>query len=72
MGWCSGTDLFDRIYDMFIPGIQGETNKRYFIKLLIEAFQNKDWDCEFDSRHIDDKDGMLLEILEEMYPEDCA
>lgn len=54
MGWCSGTYIFDDMTDVILkmPILSTQT-KRYLIKKLAMILRNNDWDCEYDSKHLD-------------------
>lgn len=43
MGWCSGTEIFDVVCKEVLDA--KEIDKKQFIKTLIKALEEKDWDC---------------------------
>lgn len=65
MGWCSGTDLFDEAIYCILN--KDNLDKKELVKKLIEAFQDKDWDCEGDSGYYDHP--IVNAAFKEMFPE---
>lgn len=49
MGWCSGTDLFDKVID----AIPEEHRTVELFKKIITAFEENDWDCQYESKYYD-------------------
>jgi hypothetical protein len=47
MGWCSGTELFDNV----VKAIPKECLSVELFKKLISAFEDMDWDCEYESKY---------------------
>jgi hypothetical protein len=45
MGWCSGTDLFDKV----IEAIPEESRTVELFEKIIDAFEQMDWDCQMES-----------------------
>lgn len=65
MGWCSGTEIFDMVCSVLLD--KTERSKKEILKSLIEALDNRDWDCHGDSAYWDHP--LVQEIFKEMYPE---
>jgi hypothetical protein len=65
MGWCSGTDLFDKVMDALFKA--DTIDKERFIEELILSFQNQDWDCEQDSEYWEHP--VVNKVFRKMYPE---
>lgn len=55
MGWCSATDIFDPVVKHILShnNKQSDDDKVAVIKVLIEALEAEDWDCQDDSAHYD-------------------
>ena len=51
MGWCSGTYLFDMMCKIFFEPKNTDFNE--MLKMLINAFEDMDWDCQQDSAYWD-------------------
>jgi hypothetical protein len=66
MGWCSGTELFDEIVEAAVFG--KPTDKKEFLKFLIDKFENMDWDCQMDSKFADHP--LFKEVFRELHPDD--
>ncbi len=68
MGWCSGTDVFDPVAKKILemPQLKAKT-KIELLKVLIEALEHKDWDCESDSAYYDNP--LVQLAFEELHPE---
>ena len=52
MGWCSGTDVFDKMYEHILK--LGKADTVGIVKALqdlIEVLHDNDWDCESDSKY---------------------
>ena len=65
MGWCSGTETFD----VAVGGILNEDNMtpKDRIKMLIQAWQNMDWDCEQDSQYWNHP--VVRQAFKELWPD---
>lgn len=51
MGWCSGTEIFDKVVDYVIHQLPaGDREKRRLLCAVIDALEDHDWDCQQDSR----------------------
>ena len=67
MGWCSATEIFDKV----LSEIDHEVNDEVFSKvamILGSALQNQDWDCESDSDYWEDE--RLKKVWSELCPEE--
>lgn len=53
MGWCSGTAIFDDMTTVILNMPIPIYRKRYLVKKLAIILRDNDWDCEYDSRHLD-------------------
>lgn len=51
MGWGSGTELFDAVAESIINSPLTRKEKVKILVTLIEAMEDKDWDCQQDSRY---------------------
>lgn len=49
MGWCSGTDIFDRVVEMILKTNTSDDEKYKLIYALGEVLEGNDWDCQGDS-----------------------
>jgi hypothetical protein len=49
MGWCSGTEIFDPVAKYIINSEMPAQSKRDLLKVLINALEDHDWDCQQDS-----------------------
>lgn len=65
MGWCSGTELFDKC----VKAVLGETpvDKKQLVKDLIDAFEDMDWDCQSESDYIDHP--IVNAAMRELHPD---
>lgn len=54
MGWCSGTDIFDRMVQMILKTGATDDEKYQLIYALGEVLEGKDWDCQGDSDYLDE------------------
>lgn len=66
MGWCSATVLFDAVLD----GLLGKKSKKNIedtIRLLIEEFENMDWDCQQESAYYDHP--IVQSVFKELHPD---
>lgn len=63
MGWCSGTDLFDKVIDA-IP--KNDLSVALFEK-IIGAFEDNDWDCQGESKHY--ANPMFRIAMDRLHPE---
>lgn len=54
MGWCSGTELFDKICETALLDdlLPFDTQVKLLVA-VISAFEDHDWDCQDDSGYAD-------------------
>jgi hypothetical protein len=67
MGWCSGTEIFDKTVAVVLAMDIGEDNQKRIIRALADAMEDHDWDCQDDSRYYDDP--LVSEVFYELHPE---
>lgn len=54
MGWCSGTEVFDKICETALFGDFLPFDKQVHLLIaMISAFEDRDWDCQDDSGYRD-------------------
>lgn len=53
MGWCSGTDIFDRIAEKVLGSELPEKSQLEIIDTLVDALEDGDWDCQSDSDYFE-------------------
>jgi hypothetical protein len=63
MGWCSGTELFDAVID----AIPEEARTADLFAKIIDAFEDRDWDCEMESDY--SSQPMFREAIRRLHPE---
>lgn len=52
MGWCSATDIFDRMVDIVLGADDmRDTTKEELITALVEVLEDRDWDCQDESAY---------------------
>jgi hypothetical protein len=66
MGWCSGTKIFDVVVEGLIDKKRTKTPKE-IIKLLAEAMEYMDWDCQEGSKYWDHP--IVQEVFKELHPD---
>lgn len=49
MGWCSGTEIFDRMVEIILYSSATIEEKEDVITELIKALEDQDWDCQEES-----------------------
>jgi hypothetical protein len=65
MGWCSGTYIFDSVASIILDEGK-EFSKKEILKELINALEERDWDCERESAYFDHP--LVQEIFKELKP----
>lgn len=65
MGWCSATEIFDKVASVILS--DEPIDKKRALLTVIEALQDNDWDCEMDSDYWDHP--LVREIFMELEPE---
>lgn len=67
MGWCSGTEIFDDVLDEILDsGLSVDTQSR-IVRLLADALENHDWDCQSGSRHYDHM--IVQNVMRDIHPD---
>lgn len=68
MGWCSGTEIFDKVAE-YVLGCTAvsEAERTNIIRVLIDALEDHDWDCQDDSDLMNDP--IVKEVMRELHPE---
>ena len=64
MGWCSGTYVFDAVLSALVD--DKKVDVETIIKILIEALEDNDWDCQSDSDYWDHP--IVNKIFKELHP----
>lgn len=64
MGWCSATYIFDAIAGALLD--DAPVNKKQILKLVVDALEEGDWDCQSDSEYYDHP--LVKEIMKENHP----
>ena len=54
MGWCSGTPIFDTVCEEVLELKVSQSIKERILTKLIEAMEDQDWDCQYDSDYWND------------------
>lgn len=66
MGWCSGTQVFDPVTKCILEGKLTRKEKVKLIIELINALEDADWDCHFDSAY--SNEPIVLTAFRELHP----
>jgi len=66
MGWCSGTEIFDKVAEFVLGSEQPEQAKYDVLYHLAGALENEDWDCQEDSRYYNDL--IVQRVMRELHP----
>ena len=64
MGWCSATELFDKLCDVLFDA---KSDKEPVLKSFITALEDADWDCQVDSKYWDHP--LIQKIFRELHPD---
>ena len=64
MGWCSGTNIFDPIVGALLA--DKPIDKKAVIKIVAEALEDGDWDCQQDSDYWNHP--LVREVFMELHP----
>lgn len=67
MGWSSGYLVFDHIVSSFIDSNLSRKEKIKILVALIEALEDQDWDCQFDSKYWDN--SIVVAAWQRVHPE---
>jgi len=65
MGWCSGTEIFDKVAWALLD--KEPKHLKEVLGLLIDALEDSDWDCQQDSDYWDHP--VVQEIMRELHPD---
>ena len=65
MGWCSGTELFDKFCEIMFEPKDKDFNT--ILKKVINAFEDMDWDCHQDSAYWDTP--AVKQAMMELHPD---
>lgn len=66
MGWCSGTDIFDKVAEKLIDMKLPEEQQEEILTVLIDEMENHDWDCQSDSAYYGTP--LMDKILKKLHP----
>jgi hypothetical protein len=66
MGWCSGTDVFDKMVKAILDKKKGG-DPEHLIRVLIDALEEQDWDCHQDSNMYDTV--IVQKVMRKMHPD---
>lgn len=66
MGWCSGTDIFDRMAKKILESDLPEAAQYSLLYELIDALEDSDWDCQDDSAY--SKHPLVDRALRSLHP----
>lgn len=67
MGWCSGTEIFDKVLKEVINTDLPAENKDRIVRVLIDALEDGDWDCQADSRYY--KHPIVQHAMRDLHPD---
>lgn len=65
MGWGSGSALMEKIVKRIQNDVPGYEIRKKVYKILVEEFENRDWDTVDEVLYLDDA---LDEVISEMHP----
>jgi hypothetical protein len=66
MGWCSATEIFDKMAKFVLESEQPHDAKFNTLRELAVALENGDWDCQQDSVYWDDP--IVQEVMRDLHP----
>lgn len=67
MGWCSGTEVFDKVVAYILKSTLTTADKAGLIRILTEALENHDWDCQDDSIYANNP--LVSKVMAELHPD---
>lgn len=68
MGWCSGTGIFDAVYEhLDLASDIPQSEKIAILIVLADAMENHDWDCQSDSEYSDK--SMWKSVMKDLHPD---
>lgn len=66
MGWCSGTEIFDNVAKFVLSTDKPDQEKIEILRVLAEAMENQDWDCQDDSDYR--THPIIKQVFRELHP----
>jgi hypothetical protein len=66
VGWCSGTEIFDKTVKLILQYCIVEDAKEFIVE-LIKILEFQDWDCQQDSEWYDN--DLVRECFKEVHPD---
>ena len=67
MGWCSGTEVFDKVAGAVLNSKLPEADQYDILYILAESLSDMDWDCQSESGYWDHP--LVQKVFEDLYPE---
>jgi len=67
MGWCSGTQVFDRVCRDVLNSRMSDEHKLTVTKALIDGLEDHDWDCQDDSDYRNNP--IVIMALKQLHPD---
>lgn len=67
MGWCSGTEIFDRMTQFILKTSMSDEEKYEAIHALAESLEDQDWDCQSDSDYSDEP--IVERVFKALHPD---
>ncbi len=69
MGWCSGTEIFDKVADFVLHSVfaGNEATRQYTLEVLVSALEDHDWDCQDDSQFIEHP--IVKKVMRQLHPD---
>ena len=53
MGWCSGTEVFDKVAGAVLNSKLSKTDQHDILYILADSLSDTDWDCQSESEYWD-------------------
>lgn len=66
MGWCSGTDVFDKIGYFILYSKMSDELKHDIMLVVADTLEDHDWDCQNDSEYW--THPIVVEVMKELHP----
>lgn len=67
MGWCSGTEIFDKVAGAILNSKLSESDQYDILYILADSLGDMDWDCQSESGYWDHP--TVQKVFEDLYPE---
>lgn len=67
MGWCSGTETFDKVAGAVLNSKLPEADQYDILYILADSLGDRDWDCQQDSAYWNHP--LVQRVFEDLYPE---